>query len=157
MREKTLIWLFSHTQKKYLKLKNKKSWNISRKELLEFPKKTLGNELGLFLKKNDFELLPKAERHDAYHVLTGYDTKVKDEIALQYLCLGNGKISPYLMGVILIGTLLLPEYLNYYIQSYKLGKTSNQFHLFDYKDLLNIPLQKLREVIFNKEQLIIIR
>lgn len=156
MRKKLIIWLFEHSQRVYTKFKNKKSWNISRQQLLEFPEDSFGNELGMFLQKHGFELLPKVERHDAYHLLTGYYTKVEDEIALQYVCFGNGKRSPYLFGVILIGTILLPEYSSYYIKSYKLGKNCNQFYHFDYKNLFNYSLQELREIIFNKEQLAII-
>ena len=156
MREKLILWLFKHTQEAYLKFKDKKSWNMKKKELLAFPEDSFGNELGVFLNKNNFELLPKAERHDAYHLLTGYGTKIEDEIALQYVCLGNGKRSLYLLGGILVGVFLFPEHFNYYIKSYKLGKHSNQFYHFDYKKLLKYPLQELREMIFNKEQLSII-
>ena len=156
MQKKIIFWLFEHSQRVYTKFKNKKSWNLSRQQLLEFPEDSFGNELGLFLQKHGFELLPKVERHDAYHLLIGYDTKVADEIALQYVCFGNGKRSPYLLGVMLIGTLLLPEYSNYYLKSYKLGKNFNQFYHFEYKNLLSHSLQELREIIFNKEQLSII-
>ena len=153
MRKKLITWLFNHSQKIYIKFKNKQPWNISTKVLLTYPKASFGYELGSFLRKNGFELLPKVERHDAYHLLTGYGTKVEDEIALQYVCFGNGKISPYLIGVILIGTCILPEYIGYYIKSYKLGKDSNTFHHFNYKNLLQHPLQDLREIIFNPQQL----
>jgi len=156
MRKKILIWLFEKTQKIYTKFKRKKAWNISRAQLLAFPTNTFGYELGLFLKKNNFELIPKVERHDAYHVLTGYDTKVEDEIALQYLCFGNGKRSPYLFGVITIGTLLLPDYLDYYYKSFQLGKRCNPFHQFNYLNLLHHSLDELRTVIFNKEELKIV-
>lgn len=156
MRKKFIIWLFTHSQKLYTRFKNKEPWNITSRELVAYPKNSFGNELGAFLNKNGFELIPKVERHDAYHVLTGYGTQVEDEIALQYLCLGNGKMSFYLIGVILIGTLLLPEYANYYLKSHKLGVNSNTFHHFNYKNLLNHSLQELREIVFNKEQLSVI-
>jgi len=156
MREKLIIWLFEQTQKIYIKFKSKKAWNITTEELLDFPEESFGNELGKFLHKNGFELIPKVERHDAYHVLTGFGTDVKDEIALQYVCLANGKKSPYLFGVILVGTLILPEHIGYYLKSYQLGKSCNTFHHFNYKNLLNHSLQELREIIFNKQELAII-
>lgn len=154
MRKKFIYWLFEHSQRIYTKFKNKKPWGITSQELLEYPSDTFGYHLGKLLQSKGFELLPKVERHDAYHLLTGYDTKVEDEIALQYLCFGNGKRSPYLMGVIIIGTLILPEYYKYYIKSFLLGKNCNQFHHFEYKRLLNFSLQELREGIFNKQQLV---
>jgi ubiquinone biosynthesis protein Coq4 len=154
MRKKFIYWLFEHSQRIYIKFKNKKPWEIKTQELLEYSNETFGYQLGEFLNKNRFELLPKVERHDAYHLLTGYGTKVEDEIALQYVCFANGKRSLYLLGVLLIGTLILPEYYKYYIKSYKLGKSCNQFHHFDYKRLLHFSLQELREGIFNKEQIL---
>jgi len=153
MRRKLIIWLFEKSEKIYTAFKKKKKWDVTRKELLTYPIETLGFQLGAFLTKNNFELIPKVERHDAYHVLTGYGTEVQDEIALQYLCFGNGKRSLYLFGVIAIGTILLPEYLSYYIKSYTLGKNCNPFHQFEYLHLLNYSLEELRCIIFSKTQL----
>lgn len=154
MRKKFIYWLFEHSQRMYIKFKNKKPWGISSQDLLNYPKDTFGYHLGAFLQKNGFELLPKVERHDAYHLLTGYGTNVEDEIALQYVCFGNGKRSAYLLGVLLIGTCILPEYYKYYQKSYKLGKSCNQFHHFKYKRLLHFQLDEIREAIFNKQQIL---
>lgn len=154
MRKKFIQWLFKYSQIFYIKFKNKKPWNITVNELLQYPENSFGFELGTFLKINGFELLPKVERHDAYHLITGYGTNVEDEIALQYVCLGNGKKSPYLFGVLFLGTLIIPEFINYYLDSFRLGKKCNTFHHFDYKKLLNISLKDLRTIIFNKNQLL---
>ena len=154
MRKKLIHWLFEHSQRMYTRFKKKKAWGITNKDLLEYPNGTFGFHLGSFLQKNGFELLPKVERHDAYHLLTGYGTKVEDEIALQYLCFGNGKRRPYLIGVIIVGTFILPDYINYYLKSYQLGQNCNQFYHFNYKNLLNYSLSELRETIFNKQQII---
>ena len=154
MRKKFIYWLFKHSQRMYIKFKRKKAWEITSKELLEYPKESFGYHLGKLLEKNEFELLPKVERHDCYHLLTGYGTKVEDEIALQYVCLGNGKKSPYLFGVLLIGTIILPEYFKYYLKSYQLGKKCNQFHHFQYQRLLHFSFQEIRETIFNKQQIL---
>jgi len=154
MRKQFIYWLFMHSQKVYIKYKKKKAWNVSKKELLNYPKHTFGFALGDFLQKNNYTLLPKVERHDAYHILTGYGTKVEDEVALQYLCFGNGKRSPYLLGVLLLGTILLPDYLPYFIKSYKLGKNCNQFHHFNFKNLLEYSFDELRSIIFTKSQIL---
>lgn len=154
MRKKFIYWLFEHSQRLYIKFKNKKPWNISTSELLTYPEDSFGFHLGTFLKTNNFELLPKVERHDCYHLLTGYGTTVEDEIALQYLCFGNGKRSMYLFGVLCLGTILLPEYYKYYYKSYQLGKNCNPFHQFNYKNLLHFSFQEIREAIFNKQQIL---
>ncbi|WP_439130400.1 Coq4 family protein [Polaribacter sp.] len=154
MIKKIIYWLFEHSQRMYIKFKNKKPWNISAKELLTYPTDSLGYHLGKLLFENNFELLPKVERHDFYHLLTGYGTSVEDEIALQFVCFGNGKRSPYLLGVLIIGSFLLPEYYKYYIKSYQLGKNCNQFHHFNYRNLLHFSFQEIRETIFNTQQIL---
>jgi len=128
--------------------KNHKPWGIYKTELLTYPDDSFGKHLGLFLEKNNFELIPKVERHDAYHVLTGYGTKVEDEIALQYLSLGNGKHSPYLYGAIIIGTILLPDYIKYYLKSYRIGKSANTFYNLNFKNMLHISISNIRGAIF---------
>jgi hypothetical protein len=154
LRKKLIEKLFECSQKIYLKFKKKEPWGISTAELLEFPNESFGKKLGAFLNKNGFELIGKVERHDAYHVLSGFGTNVEDEIALQYLCYGNGKRTPYLTGVLLLGTTLLPEYASYYYNSYLIGKQINTFHHFDFKKLLHTDFEGFRKVIFSETQLL---
>ncbi|MEM5565417.1 Coq4 family protein [Psychroserpens sp. AS72] len=152
-RKQLIEWIFEHSQSIYTTLfKKHESWGISRKELLTYPTHSFGNHLGNFLNKNGFELIPKVERHDAYHTLTGYGTKVEDEIALQCLCFGNGKRSLYLYGAMILGIIILPDYLNYYNLSYNIGKHANPFHHFDYKQLLHVNIDDFRVMIFPKKQ-----
>lgn len=153
IRKKMIEKLFEWSQKLYLKFKKKEPWGITTSELLQFPLNSFGKNLGDFLGKNEFELIGKVERHDAYHVLSGFGTNVQDEIALQYLCYGNGKRTPYLTGVLLLGTIILPDYASYYHHSYLIGKDCNPFHHFDYKILLNTDFEKFRSSIFTDFQL----
>ncbi|MBV1923655.1 MAG: ubiquinone biosynthesis protein COQ4 [Flavobacteriaceae bacterium] len=147
IRKRLIVWLFDHSQKIYTQLfKNHKSWGLSKKDLLLYPSKSLGKHLGEFLDKYGFELIPKVERHDAYHTLTGFGINVEDEIALQYLCFGNGKRSLYLYGAILLGTCILPDYLPYYLKSFRKGRKAYSFHQYDYRTLLHIPIKDLRNM-----------
>lgn len=157
IRKHLIEWLFDKSQKIYTNLfKNHKPWGIYKAELLTYPDGTIGKKLGEFLKKNNFELISKVERHDAYHTITGYGTKVEDEIALQCLCFGNGKRSLYLYGAIILGVIILPDYYKYYYKSYLIGKNANSFHHYDYKKLLKVSIEEFRQSIFSKSQLIII-
>lgn len=154
LRKQLIIWLFEHSQRVYTSIfKGHESWNITKSDLLNLPQPTFGRHLGEFLDKNDFELIPKVERHDCYHVLCGYSTEVEDEIALQCLCYGNGKRSPYLYGAIILGVAILPDYYNYYFKSYKIGKRANPFHHFDYKKLLSVSINEIRGAIFTTSEL----
>ena len=153
-RKQLISWLFDITQKVYTRIfKNHRPWGISRADLLSYPNESFGKHLGEFLDKNGFELIPKVERHDCYHVLTGYSTNVEDEIALQYLCYGNGKRSLYLIGAIILGTAILPDYLKYYYKSFNIGRNANPFHQFDYSKLLTVSIDEFRRAIFSKTQL----
>lgn len=150
IREQFIIWLFEHSQRVYCKFKKKTPWNITREQLLDYPKNTFGHHLGNLLLANDFKLIPKVERHDAYHLITGFSTSVKDEIALQYCCFGNGKRTPYLLAVLVLGTLLLPDHFLYYIKSYHYGKRANSFHHYDFKKLLEVDFETFRSMIFTR-------
>ena len=154
-RKQIIIWLFEKSQNFYVRnfKKSKTAWNITIDDLLKLPKETLGYHYAKFITDNGFDILPKLERHDAYHIITAYKSKVQDEIALQYLCYGNGKRSIYLFGVIIIGTLLLPDYLNYYHKSYQIGKNANPFHDLDFENLLNTNLKYFQKNIFNSTYL----
>jgi len=152
-RKKLITWLFDWTMIIYCKFKKKEAWGITTAQLLEMPSYSFGFHLGQLLDKNNFELIPKVERHEAYHLITGYSTSVADEIALQYCCFGNGKRTPYLLGVLLIGTILLPDYFSSYIKAFQIGKSANSFHHFDYKKLLSVDFENFRKIIFTQTQL----
>ena len=157
IRKRLIIWLFEHSQRLYTSLfKNHKPWDVSKADLLNFPTWSFGRHLGEFLHKHNFELIPKVERHDCYHVLCGFSTKVEDEIALQCLCYGNGKRSPYLYGAIILGVAILPDYLSYYYKAYKIGKNANSFHHYDYRKLLNVSIEDFRSAIFSRSALTVL-
>ncbi|QIE60878.1 hypothetical protein G5B37_05840 [Rasiella rasia] len=150
MRKQLINWLFEKSMMLYCRFKNKQAWNITTEELLQMSHHTFGHHLGTFLNQNGFELIPKVERHDAYHVLTGMGTTVEEEIALQYICFANGKRTPYLFGVLLLGTLILPDYASLYIKAYRFGKNARTFHHFDYKQVLPVPFHQFQDMIFSE-------
>lgn len=154
LRKQFIEWLFEISQKVYTNMfKNHEPWGMCRAELLNYPEDSIGNHLGIFLDKNNFELISKLERHDAYHTITDYGIRVQDEIALQCFCYGNGKRSLYLYGAIVLGIIILPDYSNYYYRSYHIGKNVNAFHHFDYKKLLKINIHDFRKAIFTNTEI----
>ncbi|MCO4294703.1 ubiquinone biosynthesis protein COQ4 [Solitalea sp. MAHUQ-68] len=146
MRKFIIIGLYNLSKKPYQALfKNNKAWNISPQQLLDFPEGSLGNELGCFLTKNDFELQAKLENHDVFHVLSGIGTSVIEEIALQYYLLGNGKKSIYLKSVILLGTLFYPNQFSLFFSRYKEGRSFSAFHNLDFFPLLHCPIAEIKK------------
>lgn len=157
IRIELLQWIFEKSINLYAKnfKKNKPTWNITTHDLSKYTNQSLGKKLCVFLINNNLNVIPKSEHHDCYHVITGYQATVKDEIALQYLCFANGKRSLNLFLIILVGTLILPEYFSFYLKSYKIGQRANLFHQLDFQKLLHTNLNEIQSFIFSKNQLLI--
>ncbi len=126
-------------------LKKNAPWSVTKEELLTYPEKTLGNDLGIFLTVNHFTMEPKLEDHDVMHILTGIGTSVKEEIAMQCYLLGNGKRSVYLFMVVLIGTLFYPFEISFFHSYYKRGRRALAFYYLDYSKLLLQPTENIRK------------
>jgi ubiquinone biosynthesis protein Coq4 len=94
----------------------------SRAELIAMPNNTVGKSLVAFLDKTHLDLIAGYELHDIKHLLIGYGTGFEDEIQLQYFELGNGNSSLPVWLVILLGTVLAPEFIPQFIAAYKRGK-----------------------------------
>ncbi|QLG46157.1 hypothetical protein [Costertonia aggregata] len=145
MRDKILEYLYEWSKIPYQKFwKKNNAWNVSLNELVKYPNESLGFHLGAFLLKHSFEIQPKLESHDVFHVLTRTGISVPEEIGMQYYLLGNGKRSLYLFLVILLGTLLYPDHCTLFVRSFKKGKKAYGFHQLDFSKMLHIPLRKIR-------------
>ncbi len=134
-------WIKKPRQKWY---KKNTTWDIPIHELVLYPHESLGYHVGCFLLKYSFKPHPKLEDLDVFHVLTNTGTTVIEEIALQFYLFGNGKRSPYLISVIVLGALLYPNKANLFKRAYKKGKTAYHFHQLDYQKLLYQPVQKIQ-------------
>ncbi|WP_025742683.1 Coq4 family protein [Aquimarina pacifica] len=140
--------LYEWTKKPYQKwFKKDLPWNISIKELIQYPKESLGFHLGCFLLQHDFTPQPKLEDHDVFHVLTNTGITVYEEIAMQYYLFGNGKRSVYLLFVLLIGSLLYPDKIRFFIQAYQKGKKAFPFYQLAYQNLLYQSLSSLQKTL----------
>ena len=125
-------------------MKPNRAWSITANALLNYPEDSLGFHLGCFLLKHSFEIQPKLESHDVFHLLTGIGVSVSEEISMQYYLMGNGKRSLYLLFVILIGTLLYPDQWKFFRNAYQKGKSALIFHQLDFSKLLYQPLSKIK-------------
>ena len=130
--------------------KSKIPWKQCKASLKKFPPKTLGNALGDFLEKENFELMPKFENHDVYHVLLNYKTTVVDEARMQFFLTGNGKYSLFLIGANLLSFIFLPEYSAEFIREFKKGKQAVSIAKWKFQHLLNEPLEVLQKIIFRQ-------
>lgn len=122
-------------------------WCQTKQSLFECGEGSLGRAMYYFLNKGHYELMPWAETHDACHVILGYGTSVKEEVCLQFCLFGSGKRSIYLLGTLVMGFALFPEYWNDCIRAHRRGRQLIHFSNWSFEHLLNEPLDLLRQMI----------
>jgi hypothetical protein len=145
MRALIIEKMYEWSKKPYQKyFKKNEPWNVTPKQLILYPKESLGFHMGCFLMKYNFEMQPKLEEHDVIHVLTQTGVSVIDEIGMQYFLRGNGKKSLYMMMVIAIGTLFYPNRLKTFYKFYQRGKNAHEFHHLDFQKMLFQPLKEIQ-------------
>ncbi|MDF2478984.1 MAG: hypothetical protein K0S24_4467 [Sphingobacterium sp.] len=152
IRLKFMLHLYNWSSKVYADIFkwNKKAWGISKEEFLAYPSGSIGHSLGLFYAAKGFDVMPKLENHDVFHILTETGTEIQDEIAMQYLLLGNGKFSLYLIGMIVIGGILFPEHVGYYKKTFHKGQSLQRFHHIEFKEILHYQLTELQIALYSK-------
>ncbi len=135
---------FRTTQNRMRDFFSNKRWTDKAKfELLSFPENTLGFALGSFLVTQRIDAPP--ENHDAVRVLTNTGTSTTAEIGLQYYLLGNGSRNPQLFFSLVVGTLLRPTQLDYFLAQYQKGKAAHYFHYLDFSAMLTVPVDTIRQ------------
>ena len=151
IRAKAVLWLLEKGVPIHAKLNvNRIAWNLTSDDFLKYDNDSLGNSLAQFYKKEKFEPIAKAERHDVFHVLLGYSTHVIDEAAMQFFLWGNGKPSFFTVGTCLITTILFPNQLDVFVESFKKGKQAIAIRDWNFKLLLNENMNDLQNKIFTK-------
>ena len=136
------------TKKPYQKyFKKSIPWNINPDELIRYDEQSLGFHYGNFIQMNNFQMQPKLEDHDVFHVLTNIGTTVSEEIAMQYFLLGNGKKSLYLVLVILSGTAFYPTHLERFYECYQKGKNAHRLYDLEFQKLLLQPISVLKQTL----------
>ena len=148
-----MLCLYNWSNKLYAKYfkKNKTAWGLNVEDFKLFPVDSLGYSLGIFYSSNGFNVMPKLENHDVFHVITQTGTAIHEEIAMQYLLMGNGKCSLYMYAMIIIGTVIYPEFIRYYMFSYQKGKSLNTFHHIEFFERLKEPLKEIQWELFVKK------
>ena len=159
LRLKFMLALYNGSSRIYAELfkANKKAWGIKKEDFLLYPKGSLGFELGVFYQSKGFDVMPKLENHDVFHVISGIGTEIRDEIAMQYLLFGNGKSSLYLLAMLFIGTFVFPEHFRLYRQSYLQGKQMARFFDLEFKDHLENQVYEIQSSILHNQELIRIK
>lgn len=148
-----LAWKIVNTLKPvyFFLRRQRKPWSITVEQMGAMPEGSLGRDVYLFLEENNLALMPRAEFHDVHHVLFGYGTNIKDETLVQFVPLGNGKVSlPYLASTI-VSILFYPEYWDDFYKAFQRGRKATTFYNWDFESLLTQPTSEIRYQIFGNE------
>ncbi len=138
IRTKFLVLMYERSQglyRQYFK-RQQTPWRWTQAQLMAHPNGSLGKALGEFYEKHQLSAMPKLENHDVFHVLAHIAIRMQDEIALQYWLLGNGKLSVYQIGTIVLGSLVFPEHGSFYAASYFNGTRRRAVWRLDFEHLL---------------------
>lgn len=148
-RERMLLWLLGKVVPVHAQFyKRRQPWNLQREDLKQYPAASLGHELGLFLERESLQPVDRIERHDAFHILLGFSTQLRDEAAMQFFLIGNGKISPFTAGTALFTLLTMPDHWGYFYRQYKRGQATRCIAKWDFLQLLDERFEEVRELIF---------
>lgn len=151
LRDRTLLWLLGNVVEVHARVYSKRaSWNLTREDLAHYPQGTLGKHLAVFLENEQLQPVPKIERHDAFHILFGFETTLNDEAAMQYFLVGNGKISPFGLATTIFTGLVMPDQWRSFRHHYKRGRLSRSIANWDFKELLNDDFEDIRHYIFKE-------
>jgi ubiquinone biosynthesis protein Coq4 len=139
-REIVIYHSFEIARKVYVPFKTEIPWKVHTRQLLAYPKESLGYHLGCFLLQHKFEPQPHCEDHDIFHVLTGFKIDTAQEIALQYWLWGNGKRSPFAVLAMLVGAVLYTDKQLLFTKAFLSGKNSEAIHHLEFKQYLYSPI-----------------
>jgi len=148
-----LSWKIAYALKPlYFALRSKrKAWNVTLDEMHAMPAGSLGNEVAAFLTRHQLAIMPRAEWHDVYHVVFGYETNIRDEACIQFVPLGNGRRSVPYLACTFVSAVFYPEFWGDFYAAYQRGRNAVRFHDWDFEPLLELPLEEIRRRIFGTE------
>ena len=151
VRERLLLYFFEKIGPVHERLHStRQPWNLQREDLLQYRKGTLAWRLGFFLQMEDLQPIPRAERHDVFHILLGFGTDVPEEAAMQFFRLGNGQRSLFAFGTSMLAAAVLPEQWVRFWKAYKKGKSAINIAHWDFQQLLNENFEDIRRIIFKQ-------
>lgn len=148
-----LSWKIAYTLKPlyFFLRRKKKAWTVTMETMEAMPAHSLGNDVARFLKRYELNIMPRAEWHDVYHVLFGYETNIRDEACIQFIPLGNGRWSLPYVACTLVSLLFYPEFRGDFYAAFKRGRSANRFHDWDFEPLLQLPTAEVRKMIFEQK------
>jgi len=124
----------------------RKSKNITARQLVTYPQGSLGHNLGNHLLTSNYGTNVTAEKEDIYQLLIGRgEVSVKEDIAVQYYLFGNGSNSMRTLLAMGVGLLMCPHYAGYFYRRYRDGKQALRFYDVDHFGMLHLPIERIKD------------
>ncbi|QQD13164.1 hypothetical protein [Sphingobacterium sp. UDSM-2020] len=120
-----------------------------KRELLNLPEGTLGQDIAKCLEENKLRLVPNYESHDLKHVLLDFKMTPVDEIRMQAFMLGNGNYSVPSIMIFIFGFMLLPDLWKTFYFDFKNGSKSKPIKTWTIEDYAHCQTLTLREYVMN--------
>jgi len=150
-RERMLLFLLGKVIPIHARFYGKRQpWGLTREDLIRYPAGSLGHELGQFLSSEGLQPVPRVERHDAFHILLDYTTRISDEAAMQFFLVGNGKRSPFTLGTMVFAAFVLPELWELFRREFRRGRQARSIARWNFYELLHENFSDLKKIIFNQ-------
>jgi ubiquinone biosynthesis protein Coq4 len=129
-----------------LNFRKPKPWYYTHEQLRILPEGSWGKALAELLDKNNYKLLANYEHHDAKHVLLGYPMDEVSEVRLQFFFFGNRRYTFPVLSTVFVGSLLMPEYWNVFLNEYKKGQKLPEINKFDLPNMMHLQLNDVRRM-----------
>lgn len=121
-----------------------KRFDYLMEDLEQFPEGTLGKDLAIHLKKNNFSLLKNYERHDCKHIILGYEMDELGEASMQFYFLGARQYSFPVVITVMVCSVIMPDYWKYFYQEFKKGRKGLKMNGLDFNKLVHQKTIDLR-------------
>lgn len=131
--------------------RHREPWGVTMQDLEQMPVGSLGHDMYRFLKRNRLDVMPRAEFHDVYHVLFEYGTDIRSETLVQFVPLGNGRVSLPYLACTCVSALFYPEFWGDFYHAFHRGRQAKRFHDWNFKSRLEVQTTALRKEIFGYE------
>jgi hypothetical protein len=118
-------------------------------QLLEFPDRTLGKDLALYLRRKGFRFMPSYLSHDCKHILLEYEMDETGEACMQFYFFGNRHYSAPVLLTVGLCTLLMPEHWKKFRAEFRKGRSRPPFPKREMETALKMDTATLRQLIVN--------
>lgn len=124
--------------------RKKNRFHYSMEDLEQFPEGTLGKDLVIELKQNNFILLKNYERHDCKHIILEYPMNELGEASMQFYFLGTRHYSFPVLLTVSVCIIIMPDYWSRFYREFRKGRNGKKLNGLNFNELVHESTTELR-------------